>query len=78
MHNFTASTTPTNNQLIDVVTMCVGVCVQSSGFTTPLPTFALGLTVVVVGCLHSLQSYFDQIRCDLLRRLQSLVSIISQ
>jgi hydrogenase/urease accessory protein HupE len=49
MHNFTASTTPTNNQLIDVVTMCVGVCVQSSGFTTPLPTFALGLTVVVVG-----------------------------
>jgi hydrogenase/urease accessory protein HupE len=49
MHNFTASTIPTNNQLIDVVTMCVGVCVQSSGFTTPLPTFALGLTVVVVG-----------------------------
>jgi len=76
MHNFTASTTPTNNQLIDVVTMCVGVCAKFR-FYNSIANFCLGSYCCCGGSLHSLQSYFDQIRSDLLRWLQSLVSIIS-
>jgi hypothetical protein len=77
MHNFTASTTPTNNQLIDVVTMFVGVCAKFR-FYNSIANFGLGSYCCCGGSLHSLQSYLDQIRSGLLRWLQSLVSIISQ
>jgi hypothetical protein len=57
--------------------MCVGVCAKFR-FYNSIANFCLGSYCCCGGSLHSLQSYFDQIRSNLLRWLQSLVSIISQ